>query len=65
MKDYYVTLCHELIGYNIQAVAPDESTLARYLNKVYGGVWSNIVTELPAGEVIGKTLYVKKSYVND
>lgn len=60
MKDFYVTLCHELAGYCIRAKAPDEKGLSIYLNRHYGGVWCRVCTESPTEKVIGQTLIISE-----
>jgi len=58
MKHFYITLCKELIGYCLQAEAPSELALTRYMNKNYNGVWARITEEKPPEQVIGQMIFV-------
>ena len=58
MKQFYVTLCRELVGYCIRAEAPSEIALIRYLNKHYGGIWCRTNEEKPPERVIGQMLFL-------
>jgi hypothetical protein len=44
---FYVTLCQLFQGYYINAEAPSELILARYLNKFYPKIWACIKIEKP------------------
>ncbi len=58
-KIFYVTLCQELSGYYIVAVASDENKLRNFLSEKYGYLWCSVYYEPPNREQrIGHTLYV-------
>lgn len=58
MKQFYVTLCRELVGYCLRAEAPSEIALTRYMNKHYGGAWCRVTETKPPEQVIGQMIFI-------
>lgn len=60
MEIFYVTLCRELSGFCIRAVAQDEVALRFYLAATYGKLWCSVYTKKPPETVIGALLCVEQ-----
>ena len=58
MKEFYISLVRSLVGYGIKVVAPNETAVRLYCQRVLGKMWCSVYTTSQNMTLIGHTVYV-------